>query len=138
MNLACKLLYDQSLACSIGWIYLTGLHVVASVVQAASAMRPFSRSPLRSGALGLGLCYLNGLDRALDLASSAEDAVLLSCRVCLPNSKKGLSAVIRGSGVHSCLFAGYVHPVEDVCWADGYADAVGNTDVEIDPYCSTV
>src|SRR5881397_4141629 len=100
MNLACKLLFDQDLACSIGWIYLTCLHVVASVVQSASAMRPFSRSPLR-WALGLGLCYLNGLDRALDLASSAEDAVLLSCRVCLPNSKKGLPAVIRGSGVHS-------------------------------------
>src|SRR5213593_942974 len=88
--------------------------------------------------VGLGLCYLNGLDRALDLAGSAENAVLLPCRVGFPNSKKGLSAIIRGSGVHSGLFAGYVHPVEDVCWADGYADAVGNTDVEIDPYCSTV
>ena len=75
MNLACKLLYDQDLVFSIGWIYLTGLHVVSSVVQAASAMGPFSRSPLR--ALGLGLCYLNGLDRALDLAGSAEDAILL-------------------------------------------------------------
>ena len=86
----------------------------------------------------LRLCYLNGLDRALDLAGSAEDAVLLPCRVCLPNSKKGFSAIIRGSGVLSGLFAGYVHPVEDVCWADGYANPVGDTDVEIDPYCSAV
>src|SRR5713226_9234727 len=77
--------------------------------------------------------YLDSLNRALDFASSAEDAVLLPGRVRFPNRQQALAAIVSYSLIHPLLFRRNVHSVEDVCGADGYAYAVGYADVEVDP-----
>jgi|SRR5467141_380988 len=79
----------------------------------------------------LGLGDLDGLHGALDFTGSAEDAVLLPSRVRLPRSQWGLSTIIRDAFVHLFLFSGQLHSVEDVDWADGNADPVGDADVKI-------
>ena len=74
------------------------------------------------------------MNRALDLAGSAEDAVLLPSRVRLPSSQWSLSTIISDALVHFLLFSGQFHSVEDVDWADGDADPVGDADVKIYAY----
>ncbi len=82
----------------------------------------------------LGLCNLDGLHGALDLAGSAEDTVILPSRVRLPRSQRGLAAIISDALVHFLLFSRQFHSVEDVDWADGDADPVGDADVKIYAY----
>src|SRR5713226_5456166 len=79
----------------------------------------------------LGFCYLDGLDGALDLAGSAEDAVILPGRVGFPRCQWGFSAIIGDALVHFFLFSRQLHSVEDVDWADGNADTIGNANIKV-------
>src|SRR5215510_5161709 len=93
---------------------------------------------MKDGRVRLGLGDLDRLNRALDLAGSAEDAVLLPCRVSLPCSQGGFAAVVRDTVVHLRLFTLKLHTVENVDWADCDADSVGDADVKVDSYCGSV
>jgi hypothetical protein len=87
---------------------------------------------VRLGEWAYALGDLDRLNRALDLAGSAEDAVTFTDWVCFPPVKERLATVVRDLLVDLLLLAGNIHLVEDVYGAYGDADAVSDANVKVD------
>ena len=76
--------------------------------------------------MSLWFSDLDGENRALDLTGSTEDAIFLACGVSFLLGQECLSTQVR---VHRSRG---LQPIEDVYWADAYADAIGYAYVEVD------